>query len=306
MDLHEVKVDANLLETSIHGSFDFPMDVYNNNFSQFYMNIINWHWHPEIEFSVVTKGKIEYHTEEETYILSEGSGIFVNANKLHLSKPVKGFEDSLMISIVVSTKLLYSDTESIIYKKYIKPVIECSSLAYLILDKSVSWKEEIVSDLLNIYELKSDKKFGFELMIKNKLCSIWQSIVLNTSHIYLNEKHALGCNSSSQHRLKQMLEFIHNNYFKNITIDDIAESANISRSECFRCFKKMINTKPFTYLTDFRLEKSVQLLAETDIPVSDICYSCGFNHSSYYGKLFREKFGISPSAYRKCDHKKVL
>lgn len=300
MDLQEIKVDANLLETSIHGSFDFPMDVYSNYFSQFNRNIINWHWHPEIEFSVVLKGRIEYHTEKETYILSEGDGIFVNANKLHMSQPVKGFENSLIISIVVSTKLLYSDTESIIYKKYIKPVIECSSLTYLILDKNEYWKEEIVSDLLNIYEMKSDKNFGFELMIKNKLANIWQLIVLNTSHIYLNEKHTPDTSSSSQHRLKQMLEFIHDNYFKNITIEDIAESANISRSECFRCFKKIIDTKPFTYLTDFRLEKSAQLLAETDIPVSDICYSCGFNHSSYYGKLFKEKFGISPSAYRKC------
>ena len=144
-----------------------------------------------------------------------------------------------------------------------------------------------------------NEDYGFEFIIKNQISLIWQLIALNTSHLYLHNNCPINSHSLSQERLKQMLRFIHKNYFKNITIDDIAKSANISRSECFRCFKKMINTKPFSYLTDFRLEKSLQLLLETDIPVSDICYSCGFNHSSYYGKLFKEKFGISPSSYRK-------
>ncbi|WP_294372899.1 helix-turn-helix domain-containing protein [uncultured Clostridium sp.] len=299
MKLNRIPVDENLLETVSHGSFDFPMNAYYNDFSKYYMNVINWHWHPEIEFTIILKGKVEYHTENEVLILNEGEGIFVNANKLHLSKLLKEYENSFTISVVASTKLLCSDIESIIYRKYIKPIIECPFLSYIKLDKTYLWKSDIISLVLDIYKLKMKMPYGFELSIKNKLSEIWQLIVINTSSIYLNKNNTDNTNSLSQYRLKQMLNFIHDNYFKNITINDIAASANISRSECFRCFKKTINTKPFSYLTDFRLKKSMQLLMETDIPISDICYSCGFNHSSYYGKLFKDKFGISPSAYRK-------
>lgn len=299
MEVNKVAVDSNLLETTSHGNREFPMDVYRDNFSKYYTNIINWHWHPEIEFVMITKGKIEYSTEEETLILSEGDGIFINSNTLHMAKSIDGYQDSLMFSVVVSPKLIYNDTESIIYKKYVKPIVECSKLSYLKLHKSNTWQKQILSHLLYIDALKFNEEHGFEFIIKNQISLIWQLIALNTSHLYLHNNCPINSHSLSQERLKQMLRFIHKNYFKNITIDDIAKSANISRSECFRCFKKMINTKPFSYLTDFRLEKSLQLLLETDIPVSDICYSCGFNHSSYYGKLFKEKFGISPSSYRK-------
>lgn len=303
MKLNKIKVDSNLLETVSHGTIEFPMDVYRDDFSKYYMNVISWHWHPEIEFVVVLKGRVEYHIGEDMIILDEGDGVFVNSNQLHMSKSLNENKDSLMFSVVASPSLLYFDDNSLIYKKYIKPIVECCKLSYLKLSRNESWQSSIISHLRIINELKYDNNYGYEFMIQNNLQNIWQLIMLNTSNIYLNEHESINDNSLSQLRLKQMLEFIHENYFKNITIDDISRAANISRSECFRCFNKMINTKPFSYLTNFRLERALKLLIETDISISDICYSCGFNHSSYFGKLFKDKFKVSPSAYRK-GHKK--
>ena len=153
MEVNKVAVDSNLLETTSHGNREFPMDVYRDDFSKYYTNIINWHWHPEIEFVMITKGKIEYSTEEETLILSEGDGIFINSNTLHMAKSIDGYQDSLMFSVVVSPKLIYNDTESIIYKKYVKPIIECSKLSYLKLDKSNTWQKQILSHLMKIMVL---------------------------------------------------------------------------------------------------------------------------------------------------------
>ena len=63
-------------------------------------------------------------------------------------------------------------------------------------------------------------------------------------------------------------------------------SAYISRSECFRYFKKFINKNPMEFTNEFRLSKASELLLETDKSIEFISSSCGFNSSSYFCKIF--------------------
>ncbi len=84
----------------------------------------------------------------------------------------------------------------------------------------------------------------------------------------------------------------------------MAESCNkdasfISVRECCRCFKENLNTTPFSYLIDYRLYKSCELLSHTSMSITEIAITCGFGSSSYFTKLFREKFSCTPGEYRK-------
>ena len=95
-----------------------------------------------------------------------------------------------------------------------------------------------------------------------------------------------------------MLSFIYENYQNEISVEDIANAANISKSECFRCFRSMIEKKPIEFLNEYRLKKALELLTAADMPVTEVSLSCGFGHISYFGKLFREVYGMSPREYR--------
>lgn len=83
-----------------------------------------------------------------------------------------------------------------------------------------------------------------------------------------------------------------------ISIDDMAKTACISRTECFRCFREILNKTPSEYLNEYRLAMAATLLSDTDKTLSDICYSCGFKSPSYFGKRFKERSGMSPKKYR--------
>lgn len=91
-------------------------------------------------------------------------------------------------------------------------------------------------------------------------------------------------------------------FSEEITLSDLSASANISKSECSRCFKISLNTTPYKYLTEYRLSKAAQLLAKTNEPVGNIAAAVGFHQISHFGKCFKEKTGCSPKAYREMEN----
>ena len=85
-----------------------------------------------------------------------------------------------------------------------------------------------------------------------------------------------------------MIEFIQQNYTVRITLADIAASGTVGQSKCCRLFAKYIGQTPKVYLTQYRLNKSKELLKNTDIIATEIANAVGFGGSSYYAETFRK------------------
>lgn len=103
-------------------------------------------------------------------------------------------------------------------------------------------------------------------------------------------------------RMQKILHFIEEHYAEDITLTDLSMSANISKSECSRCFKLSMNTTPYKYLIEYRLSKAAQLLKKTNEPIGNIAAAVGFHQISHFGKCFKEKTGCSPKAYREMEN----
>ncbi|WP_416810440.1 helix-turn-helix domain-containing protein [Dorea formicigenerans] len=101
---------------------------------------------------------------------------------------------------------------------------------------------------------------------------------------------------------KKSFAILKNTTQRTITLADLSKSANISKSECSRCFKLSLNTTPYKYLTEYRLSMAAQLLKTTREPVGNIAASVGFRQMSHFGKCFKEKTGYSPKAYREVEN----
>jgi AraC-like DNA-binding protein len=96
-----------------------------------------------------------------------------------------------------------------------------------------------------------------------------------------------------------MVDYIYSHYSENITLDDIAASGNISRSQCAKLFNRYTSLSPINFLNKHRLEISRELLRTTYLPIGEIALSCGFSDQSYFNRLFVKQYGITPFAYRK-------
>ena len=85
-----------------------------------------------------------------------------------------------------------------------------------------------------------------------------------------------------------MVGFIQQKYSSKIALQDIAAAGYVCRSSCCSIFKEYLNQTPNAYLTEYRISKSVELLANPDLSVTEIAMQCGFSGSSYFTETFRK------------------
>lgn len=98
-------------------------------------------------------------------------------------------------------------------------------------------------------------------------------------------------------------EVIESHLYSNLSLDQMAALAGQSLSTFKREFKKYFNDTPANYIRNKRMKKAAELLAYSSHTISEISYQVGYEDSSYFSRLFHEKFKVLPSDYRKTHQK---
>ena len=99
-------------------------------------------------------------------------------------------------------------------------------------------------------------------------------------------------------RVQKIKEFIAANYMSDISVQEMAEMSCMNVDAFSRFFRNKTGRKPNRYLIDYRLGVAARMLLTTQLSVSEIGFSCGFNTLSHFNRLFRESKGCTPSEFR--------
>ncbi|MGN1124539.1 MAG: helix-turn-helix domain-containing protein [Eubacterium sp.] len=102
-------------------------------------------------------------------------------------------------------------------------------------------------------------------------------------------------------QINRAKEYIESNFDRQIKVDDIAKSVNLSSSYFSKIFKEATNISPYDYMLSVRLERSKELLHKTDYSISEIAYKTGFNSDANFIYFFKKQTGISPLKFRKIN-----
>ncbi len=105
----------------------------------------------------------------------------------------------------------------------------------------------------------------------------------------------------NEKKLHEIYMFILSNFHRAIELDEVAKIAGMPKSTFCLFFKKMTGKSFVTYLTDFRIESSCQMLLKTKMSVSEICVASGFNDIPYYNRIFKKIKNQTPTEYRKLN-----
>lgn len=118
--------------------------------------------------------------------------------------------------------------------------------------------------------------------------------------LFLSYKNTCSCEKISDVSpiIKESLDYVHKNYYKQITIDDICDKFKINK--CYFCyiFKKETGQTFINYLNNYKIEKSKNLLENTNMTLLDISLEVGFNNQSYYSTIFKKYTNMTPLEYR--------
>lgn len=282
-------INTHKQELSEHGTLEFPIACYFDNLNQ---KFNPWHWHEEFEVGIVRGNPVIISTPDNQRCLKKGDCFFINSSVLHTIQNI-GPKDCLVDSLVFHGRLLGGDMDSIFWRKYVLPVQLSPGLSVLIFDNIQN--KRAVNLISSAWMECVRNNDGFEINVRFLLTKLLMAIHQENPETGLKRTKK---ETVRIERSKTMLKYIKTHFSEDITLQDIADSASVSKSECIRCFRTILRTSPVTYLNSYRLQYAAGLLSSTSWKISYICMQCGFREESYFSKSFKKIYGCSPSEYR--------
>ncbi|MGH9970892.1 MAG: helix-turn-helix domain-containing protein [Pyrinomonadaceae bacterium] len=112
-----------------------------------------------------------------------------------------------------------------------------------------------------------------------------------------NGHHRLLGGLSGQ-KLRHVIDFIGDNYGRDLSLAELSTVAGMSTFHFAREFKRTTGTTPHQYLMKFRVDRAKELLARSEMPLIEVGLQSGFSHQSHFTRLFRKLTGTTPNSYR--------
>lgn len=112
--------------------------------------------------------------------------------------------------------------------------------------------------------------------------------------LYMIQEHQ-GRNTSAT--VKQALNYMERNYNAEISLDEVAKYVGVSPQHFSKIFKLETGTNYVDWITELRMEQAKQYLIEGRRTIKEICYLVGYKDPNYFSRIFKKKFGVSPSEY---------
>ncbi|PAW94793.1 hypothetical protein CKK33_15340 [Mucilaginibacter sp. MD40] len=131
------------------------------------------------------------------------------------------------------------------------------------------------------------------------LCNCLDMIASEEDYQTLSTLDTINLNSKVHHKLNKILEYTANNFNRVITLQEIAEYANMSIPSFCDHFKRYVNKTFIEFLNEFRLSYACKLLIESELSICDIYLRCGYNTPANFNKQFLKYKEMSPTQYRK-------
>ena len=289
----------NLKEDRIHGSFILPFTTYFCELTESNSSCVVTHWHEELEIVLVEKGTGEFKVDLDSHILNKGDILIVPPFALHSMHPINNTYCSWN-TMVFNLGMLNSSVTDGCLIKYFAPILNNEHQLPFIIREDCNGYIEIFNSLKEVFNCFNSKNTAFELRLKSLLFYLFS--LLYENDLVLKKKIAPLTNEAT-HKIKIILNYIHENYMNELSINDIAHACNLSQYYFMKFFKKYLGMTCTEYINLYRLDMASKLLDITDKSITEISFETGFNSVSYFNKLFKEKFKVTPKEFRIANKK---
>ena len=255
-----------------------------------------WHFHPEMEIVYVKHGSGKRHVGNHISYYNGGDLILLGPNLPHY-----GFTDRLSGS---NSEIVVQMKETFLGKNFFS-LPEMSSIFQLFersrggLSFYGNTKDEVGARLGSLFYMDEFDKLIEFLKILQILATSKEYNILNAVGV------TLIVQGQDTDRIDTIYKYVRNHFTEAIQLEDMAEVVSMTIPSFCRYFKK-VTGKTFTeFVNEFRIVHACKLLSEEKHSISEVCFESGFNNFSHFNRLFKEKTGKSPNAYRKAVEKVV-
>lgn len=289
-----LNVDKSGLELGSRGSWAFPATGGGraSTLSHYEGGRFECHFHPETEITLIAEGEMYYQANDKVFLLHAGDAIFVNSNVMHAGWR-NGESDCRYYPMNFATVLVSGHENSRIEEQYVEPVLRDNLIPYAVFcDQNP--EDRPFLDLICAYRnVMWEREEGYELLAKSLLCRFWFLLYKRA------RAEGSGCPDRGVSAVKEAITYMEAHYAERLTLEQIAAVCRFSRSEFCRIFRRYTGRTPFEYLQHLRVRRSLKLLSDPSLSVTEIAERTGFAGASYFAEIFRRYMRISPLQYRK-------
>ncbi len=271
------------------GTYEFPLAFY-HMYPGGPRYEMTCHWHPEYEIIRIIQGSFRLTLDGQPYLASPGDVLFIHAGVLHGGIP----EHCIYECIVFDLKLLIGGNH--ICNKWLQRLIN-NEIRLPVCFSGID--EETDRTAQELFTLLHNRSRGFEFMTQGMLYQLLGLLYGAKQYRSHDEKKPAGRKYID--RLKGVITYIEDHYTEEVTLDTMAEIADLNPRYFCRFFKKLTDRTPIEYLNYYRIESACRRLLKDEASVTEIAYGCGFNDSSYFIKVFHEIKGMTPGQYRELE-----
>lgn len=248
------------------------------------------HSHDFVSFHYVLSGHVRFQLGNSTVVVHKDEVLIINPNVEHcqlLDDPDTDLQSTVF----------YLGIDDLYIKGYPKNYVPYDS-AVIQLRK---YQNELYQCYHEIILTQEKKETGWSLMSK----------VLSLQFLVLLLKELAPPTSSSiqdyfqlktydkQTIAQTITSYFQENYMKKISVEEIARSSYLSTTYITKIYKEVTGDTPINYLINLRMEKAREILKEGHFSIQDAAKKVGYDDPYYFSKLFKKRFGLSPSAYKR-------
>ncbi len=273
-------------EQKVRGTFDFPVEFHyvDKTHPRYQMP---FHWHIDCELLFVVSGHFSLSLNEDTYSLSAGDTALIQDGVLHGGTPTDCVYECIDLDL---NALLHGST---VCKKEMEDM-QSHRVEVQRIFQSDTPEAAVIRQM---FETVRKREAGYACITEGLLLQLFGLIIQNHRYTVSTPLSAHGKKRIRQ--LKNALGLIREQYSQPLSLEALADAAEMSPKYFCRFFAQMTGRTPIDYLNHYRVECAGEQLLYSADSVTDIARGCGFNDLSYFVKTFKKYKGVTPKQFRK-------
>lgn len=243
------------------------------------------HSHSAFTVTAILAGNLTAAIASSEFDLPAGHIAFTNPNESHWARS----EEVEFVSISISPVLV---------NELISETGLTRTDADIIFQSPVARDEMIIQIARALAEELANRRAGHEAMLNAIVRQL--TIHLLRSHLTVRKPARIELSRAGpvDRRLRRAIEFMHDNFSRELALEEIAAAAYLSEYHFARLFKQITGVTPHVYLANLRIERARKMLVETALPIIEIAAMVGYQSQSHFTKIFKSVTGVTPRAYR--------